>query len=300
MKRDMGRDVKSGIQGRRSTREVQARRSSLAAYLPTWVRRRFRRGTFAACAVLGLLALASRASAAVPLDEVLARTAKHVSKFLDQFSQVKCTEQVVQEKLSPKGKVEHREESKYDYLVILTNAGGEVMLDESRLADHEAKHKKNLPLLVTNGFATLFLVFHPAYQGSFKFEDLGVESMNGQAVVKVGFRHVRGMRSPTALLLRGREYPLDLEGRAWIEPQSGSIIRMEAGIGQGMEDVGLRRLSSRVEYGNVFRDTGGNWLFPTLATIEVETPRQYWRNTHRFTDYKRFQVSTEETVASKP
>jgi hypothetical protein len=241
-----------------------------------------------------------RVSAAVPLDEVLTRTAKHVSKFLDQFSQVKCTEQVVQEKLSPKGKVEHREESKFDYLVILTNSGGELMLDESRLADHEAKHKKNLPLLVTNGFATLFLIFHPSYQGSFTFEDLGVESMNGRPVVKVGFKHVRGMRSPTALLLRGREYPLELEGTAWIEPESGAITRMEAGIGQGMEDVGLRRLSSRVEYASVFHDPGAKWLFPTVATIEVETPRQYWRNTHRFTDYKRFQVSTEESVASKP
>ena len=250
--------------------------------------------------MLSVLACAPKAFAAVPLDDVLARTAKHVSKFLDQFSQVKCTEQVVQEKLSPKGKVEHREESKYDYLVILTNAGGEVMLDESRLADHEAKHKKNLPLLVTNGFATLFLVFHPSYQGSFKFEDLGVESLNGQPVVKVGFKHVRGMRSPTALLLRGREYPLDLEGIAWIDPESGSITRMEAGIGQGMEDVGLRRFGSRVDYANVFHDAGGNWLFPTTATIEIETPRQYWRNTHRFTDYKRFQVSTEESVASKP
>ncbi|HEY6073929.1 MAG TPA: hypothetical protein VIV15_11185, partial [Anaerolineales bacterium] len=96
------------------------------------------------------------------------------------------------------------------------------------------------------------------------------------------------------------EYPLELEGTAWIEPESGAITRIQAGIGAGMEDVGLRRLNSRVEYAGVFHDPGKSWLFPTVATIEVETPRQYWRNTHRFTDYKRFQVSTEETVASKP
>jgi len=32
------------------------------------------------------------------------------------------------------------------------------------------------------------------------------------------------------------------------------------------------------------------------ATIEVETTRQHWRNTHRFSDYKRFSVSTQESV----
>ena len=41
------------------------------------------------------------------------------------------------------------------------------------------------------------------------------------------------------------------------------------------------------------------YWFPAQATVEVETQRQHWRNTHMFTDYKRFAVSTEEKVASK-
>ena len=39
--------------------------------------------------------------------------------------------------------------------------------------------------------------------------------------------------------------------------------------------------------------------FPAEASVEVETPRQHWRNTHRFVDYKRFSVDTEEPVANK-
>jgi hypothetical protein len=35
---------------------------------------------------------------------------------------------------------------------------------------------------------------------------------------------------------------------------------------------------------------------PNEASIEVETKRQHWRNTHRFTDYKRFSVDTAEAV----
>jgi hypothetical protein len=31
--------------------------------------------------------------------------------------------------------------------------------------------------------------------------------------------------------------------------------------------------------------------------VEVETPRQHWRNTHEFSNYKRFSVTTDEQVA---
>ena len=109
-------------------------------------------------------------------DDLLNRTSDQVAKFLGQFSEVKCTETVTQEKLGKEEKVELKEESTYDYLVILTNTNGELSLDESRLAVHEAKaDKKNTSLLVTNGFATLFLVFHPYYAGSFRFTAQGDE-----------------------------------------------------------------------------------------------------------------------------
>ena len=67
-------------------------------------------------------------------------------------------------------KVELKEESTYDYLVILTNAGGELNLSESRIPVREAKRdRKNTSMLLSNGFATLFLVFHPYYAEAFRF-----------------------------------------------------------------------------------------------------------------------------------
>ena len=41
------------------------------------------------------------------------------------------------------------------------------------------------------------------------------------------------------------------------------------------------------------------YWFPTEAVVEVETPKQHWRNTHRFLTYKQFSVATEEHVAQK-
>jgi len=238
---------------------------------------------------------------ATTLDDLLARTGTQVAGFLDQFSDVKCTEQVEQEKLGKDGKVELRDESTYDYLVILTNPGGELSLDESRLAVKAAKpDKKNMPLLISNGFATLFLIFHPYYAEGFQFALLENEVIDGRQLSRVGFQHIPGSRTPAALALRGREYPLELSGTAWIDPESGVITKIVAEIGKSMEDVGLKSLRSEVEFAPApFHDMKQPYWFPVRASVEVETPRQHWRNTHRFTDYKRFSVSTEEQVATK-
>ena len=253
-------------------------------------------------AVLAALSFASDPPAPAPdaqrLNDLLTRTADQTSGFLDQFSDVKCTELVRQEKLGKDDKVELKEESTFDYLVILTNTAGELNLSESRIPVHEPKRdKKNTPMLLSNGFATLFLVFHPYYSEAFKFTLDGEEVIGGHVLQKISFQHVPGMKSPAALALRGREYPLELGGTAWIDPQTGSIAKIQAGIADTLQDVGLKALSSEIDFAPVpFPDSKQVYWFPTTARVEVETPRQHWRNLHQFTSYKKFSVSTEEQV----
>ena len=235
------------------------------------------------------------------LDDLLQRTANRTSAFVEQLSDVKCTEQVRQEKLGNDNKVELKEDSTYDYLVILTNTGGDLNLSESRLPIHEAKKdRKNTSMLLSNGFATLFLVFHPYYSAGFKFTLVGEELLDGRNMEKVSFQHISGMKSPAALALRGREYPLELNGTAWIEAETGSIAKIEAGVGDTLQDVGLKAMSSEIDFAPLkFSDLPQTYWFPTQARVEVETLRQHWRNLHQFTAYKKFPVSTEEQVIKK-
>jgi hypothetical protein len=234
---------------------------------------------------------------------LLQRTGELMSEYVDRFSDVRCSEKVTQQKFRNNGseKVDLKEESTYDYLVILSNNGGELSLSESRLAVHEAKaDKKNRSMLVSNGFATLFLVFHPLYANSFEFSEAGEEVVDGHRLTKIAFRHLPGTRTPAALALRGKEYPLELTGTAWIDPETAAIARISAGIENTMVDVGLKTLQTEIVFAPFpFRDLEKTFWFPTRAVVEVETPRQHWRNTHEFTNYKRFSVSAEEQVATK-
>ena len=83
-------------------------------------------------------------------------------------------------------------------------------------------------MLVTNGVATVLLVFHPYYRDSFNFEALPEELIDGRPAIPVHFSHITGRRTPAALALRGREYPLELEGTAWLDKQSGEVVKVEA------------------------------------------------------------------------
>ena len=233
-------------------------------------------------------------------DPLLQRVRHGVAAFLDLFSDVKCTEQVMQEKLTPKGKVEYQEQSKFDYLLIAQGTGPDISLEESRLEEQTPEHKKDLPLLVTNGFATLLLVFHPAYQDSFEFSAPEEDSSGGQKLVKIRFRHIPNTRSTAVLVLRGRQYPLDLAGTAWVEPETGAVLRIQAELASSMDDVGLHAFNSDVSYAPVhFKDLPDAPLLPAQATIEGETARQHWRNVHTFSGYQRFSVSTQESVRAQ-
>lgn len=249
--------------------------------------------------VAAAVCVPSRAAADDSLQALLARTGDQVNAFLDVLSDTNCTEHVTQQKVGDSGKIIEKQESAFDYLILLSNTGGDLNLVESRLpSDPKAKPKEGAPLLLSNGFSTLFLIFHPSYSAGFEFSLEGEETLNGRSFAKIHFEHIRGTPSPAALAVRGREYPLDLAGTAWIDPASGAIAQLDAQLESGMEDVGLRSMRTHVEYAPVsFGATSQAYWLPAQATVEVESLHQHWRNIHTFSGYKRFSVNTKEQIA---
>ncbi len=247
--------------------------------------------------LLTLVAAATAQSAPLP-GTLLDRVQRQVIAFFAKMSDLTCTENVVQEKFRPDGHVQTSAQSKFDYLIMVQSSPDDFVLNESRIEAPGAPHKP-LPLLVTNGFSMLLLVFHPYYRQSFRL-DPGVASfVDGRMLMPVHFTHIPGTRSPAALALRGREYPLDLQGTAWIDQQSGQIAKMEATLAGDMSDVGLRSLHIQVDYKPSTLASVTGIELPDRAVIDLETPRQHWRNTHTFTDYKSFSTAAQQATTVK-
>jgi len=105
---------------------------------------------------------------------------------------------------------------------------------------------------------------------------------------------VPGGSSPAALQLRGKNYPLPLSGSLWINARTGSITKLVAEVDSSLSDLGLKGLRSEIHYATVnFHDPDESYWMPVSATIDVETPRQHWRNLHSFSNYRRFRASIQ-------
>jgi hypothetical protein len=234
--------------------------------------------------------------------DALVRARKLVEKYFEEASNVVCTENVTQATIGKNGKANYREDSVFDYQMQASTNSGSLKLVESRDTRKAAFRDSARSLLITNGFTSMLLIIHPTYETSYTFEPDGNESVDGVTYVRIHFKPVPGASSPAAMQLRSKNYPIPLSGTIWIEPQSGAVVKLIASMDSSLSDLGLQGMRSEIHYATInFHDPEEAYWMPVSAVIDVETPRQHWRNIHRFTGYKRFKATIQvEQAESKP
>jgi hypothetical protein len=207
---------------------------------------------------------------------------------------VACLENLTQEKLNEKEKVVLNSRATYDYLISLRWNGNDLLVDESRLETRQQQKKRPVgSLLATRGFATLLLILHPEFQSSYYWTFFPEEDASGRRLARLSFEPRASGRSPGALELKGREYPIAWEGNAWIDPATGTVLRIQAHWKEPAQELGIEALSSDVRYAPVTLRNAQTYWLPESALIEVKTPRQHWRNVHKFNQYRLFTVESD-------
>lgn len=227
-------------------------------------------------------------------NDTLLRSRKLIDKFFEQTANVVCNEDVAQTVVGKNGKPAYREESVFEYQLQSNSRSGSLKLVESRETRKEAFRDASKTLLITNGFASMLLVLHQNFEPSYTFQPVGEEFIDGRDLVKIHFLPVAGASSPAAIQLRGRNYPLPLTGDVWIERETGSVVKLISTLETNLDDLGLHELRSEIHYAIVqFHDPEEAYWMPASAVIDVATPKQHWRNVHRFTSYKRFRATIQ-------
>jgi hypothetical protein len=223
------------------------------------------------------------------LPTILDRATQNAETFWTQVSAIECTEQIAQIRTKDDGKVTARRSSTFDYVVTLKMNGVALVVEESRIFQKSTGAGE--ALLLTSGFPTLMLVFHPDFRDRFEFEVHETEN-------RIAFRLKPGARSMSAIKLGGRSYPIRWQGAAWVDPANGAVRRIEATSGP-MTDLGIEELNVVVEYGSVplAGQRAPYWL-PSTATISLRSPRQQWKNIHEFGSYKLFSVTSTTSPPS--
>jgi len=226
------------------------------------------------------------------LQQLLAATQENVEMFVTEYSTLRYEEDLTQEKLKQNEKVAYKQVTIYDSITRMRFEESHLRVDEQRLMEKRPPHVESRPLVSTNGFSTLAMVFHPYYEAGFRYTRLQDDVYEGKQLARVRFDHIQGKPSPMLYQMFNADRPIDLTGVAWIDSSSGQIWRIELDCGSTMNDMGLKTIRVELVYGEVvLREETHSRVLPVTATIDLETPKQHWRNIDQFTDYRKYRVA---------
>jgi len=78
------------------------------------------------------------------------------------------------------------------------------------------------------------------------------------------------------------------------------VVKLVSSLDSNLDDLGLHDIRSEIHYSVVqFHEPEEAYWMPASAVIDVETPKQHWRNVHRFTDYRRFRATIQVDLGEK-
>jgi hypothetical protein len=247
---------------------------------------------------LGLSGLESAADQG-QLDSILSAVGKTVAESFSNFPNTSSVEQVHQEKLGRKQKANATLDQKFRYLCFTPAEAwgpgfGEYRVDLS--AGQARQQGLQDGFMLTSGFASASLVFHPKYQSQADFRYLGQQRVNDRDVYVVAFaQQPAKARLSGAFKFGATSMPTFSQGLAWIDSQSYQIIRLRTDLLRPLPEINLERETTEIAYGEVqFKGITAAFWLPQQVTVAVDWNGKQFRNEHRYSEFKVFNVEAVE------
>jgi tetratricopeptide (TPR) repeat protein len=156
------------------------------------------------------------AGVSCPTKDVIEASGERVKELVDNITRFAAIEDLMHEQLDSSGNPISKETRKFDYVASITGVRpGLLSTDEYRDIRYGVS---DLPDgIVTVGFVTLALIFHPDMRDDYQMTCEGLGSWHGQATWLMYFRQRDDKPSRFAEYKVGhKKYPMKLKGRAWI------------------------------------------------------------------------------------
>jgi tetratricopeptide (TPR) repeat protein len=228
-----------------------------------------------------------------PGQQVIEAAGMRVKQLVDNIQKFAAVEDMVHEQLDKNGNPITKETRKFNYVASITEeTPGYLSTNEYRnlrygvadLPDH----------IVTTGFVTLALIFHPDMRDNFAMTCEGLGDWHGQPAWLVHFRQRDDRPNRFADYVLGNErYPMKLKGRAWISADNLQIVRIESDLVSPLPGLAVQHQIA--DYGPVqFQSKKLELWLPQSADIFLEMNRHRYHRRHSFDHYMLFAVNSEE------
>ena len=234
---------------------------------------------------------------ALPL--ILQKVGDNVAAFFRDFSNTISEEDIRVENLRPDGHVKESLSEKSNYLLLAKPEKWGLGLTEYR-ATPDGKKAQAAELrpgfMRTKGFASASVVFHPSCQSDMNFRYLGRQQIDGREAFVIAFaQQPEKAKMVGRMIVNGVSEPALVQGVAWADARDYQIVRMRTDLLKPLPKVRLARQTTEIQYGQIhFKDTpAGLWL-PQEVIVTVQWKGRTFRNSHSYSNFKRFNVATEE------
>ncbi|HEV2352542.1 MAG TPA: tetratricopeptide repeat protein [Terriglobia bacterium] len=241
------------------------------------------------------------ASGTEDVAAILKQAGENVQAFFNNFQNTMSVEQVREERLNKNGKVKDSLDQKFQYLLVTHPEKWGLGLEEFRTDMHgerAAPTGLSSGLMITSGFASASLLFHPAYQEGATFRYLGKQAVNGHDCFVVAFAQKPekaqmverfNMNDASILVL--------FQGLAWIDAQSYKVVRLRTDLLKPQTKIRLERQTTEITYDPVtFKQLSAAMWLPSEVAVTVEWQGKTYRNLHKYSDFKLFNTNTKEKV----
>ena len=241
------------------------------------------------------------ASSQEELPEILRKTGENVEWFFRTIPNTISHEEVREERLGKEGKVTHSLEQSFQYLVLIQTGNPDVKVTEYR-GDTQGRilHVSNPEgrFMLTAGFTSLSLVFHPIFQASVNFRCLGRQTIQGRKTVVIAFAQTPQDARLLEQFSEGAVTVLVLQqGVAWIDAESFQLLRMRTELLKVPPEIELQRQTTEVTYDQVaFKEEPRVVWLPREVAVTVVLKDRHWHNLHRYSEFKLFRVAATEHI----
>jgi tetratricopeptide (TPR) repeat protein len=235
------------------------------------------------------------------LDSILSEVGKTVAEFFGNFPSTSSLEQIHQEKLRRKQKVGATLDQKFRYLCFTPAETWGPGFDEYRtdlLGIQASPQGLADGFMLTSGFASASLLFHPTYQSQTAFRYLGQQKVNGRDTYVIAFAQQPGKARLNGAFKSGQiSMTTFSQGLAWIDSQNYQITRLRTDLLRPLPEINLERESTEIAFGEVhFKGMAQGFWLPQQVTVAVDWNGKHLRNEHRYSEFKLFNVEATQKI----
>ena len=241
------------------------------------------------------------ASDQASLNDMLAVVGKNVSKLFDDLLDISAVENVLQEKVGQEGKIDSSRKFEYLYLCLLgIEKWGPRFVEYRSNAQGNEISQAGLDegYMLTAGFVSAPLIFHPAHQKRSSFRLLGHQKLKARDTVVIAYAQNPARSQISGRIQVGKNTRRTFEqGIAWIDAENYQIMRLASDLLKPIPLIGLDQHRTEIEFHEVQlnRVTGKFWL-PEHVTVTLHWNGKVFRNTHAYSNFRLFSVETLQKI----